>query len=242
MGHKRKRSTSISPFSTTSSIFSSSTPETQSPATFPIHDSAMAIDAPFQRVNAWDFSSVGRVKSSYGGSSGDWGLRTKKRIRNNRPDECIIHENTIQKLFTAQRQNPHASPIPSDTLPSPHQPTPIFEKPQKSTLHTFWKLPAPPVQAPSPLFQHARQQQQPPPPPPPHLPHCEDCDAPLHAYTDGMDMGMGMDTDMDIDGPMEGSSACQDCGRNVCGACAVVARARLCLGCATSKGNSRRWW
>ena len=43
-----------------------------------------------------------------------------------------------------------------------------------------------------------------------------------------------MDVDMDLDGA-EGASpfGCYECGRNVCGTCAVVSQARCCLQCAT---------
>jgi hypothetical protein len=37
------------------------------------------------RSNGWDFASASRVKSS------DWGNRTRKRVRDNRPDERAIH-------------------------------------------------------------------------------------------------------------------------------------------------------
>ncbi|KAF1951662.1 hypothetical protein CC80DRAFT_597131 [Byssothecium circinans] len=224
MGLKRKRSIDLSPVSISS--ISTHTPEAQSPTPFP-HDTAMEIETPFQRVTGWDFSSVGRVKS------GDWGVRTRKRARDNRPDERAIHENTIHKLFTAQRQNPRAEPIPSDTLPAQHS-TPAVHKPQKYTLHAFWKLPAPPVHA--PIFQQPQQQQR---AQTSSVPHCEDCDAPLHSETDGM----GMDVDMEVEGQVErGRYSCNDCGRNVCGTCAVVSSSRHCLQCATSARNSRRWW
>lgn len=45
----------------------------------------MDVDAPASRGTGWDFSNLGRIKSS------DWGLRTRKRFRDNRPDEHIIH-------------------------------------------------------------------------------------------------------------------------------------------------------
>ncbi len=54
-------------------------------------------------------------------------------------------ENTLNKLFAAQRNHPHAEPIPSETLVQ--APQPLTSKPQKSTLHSFWKqLPAPQAQ------------------------------------------------------------------------------------------------
>jgi hypothetical protein len=73
------------------------------------------------------------------------------------------------------------------------------------------------------------------------LPRCEDCDTPLQAEHDSMDVDMDMD--MDMGGSVESSPfACNDCGKNVCGTCAVVSSTRHCLQCATNGRNSRRWW
>ena len=122
-------------------------------------------------------------------------------------------------LFSAQRQHtPNPAPQPAPIVLAP--------KPQKSTLHSFWNLPAPPVtiQAPTPPVAESAAQ-------------CEDCDAPLG--------GEDMDVDMDVEMSRAQSGdayACNECGRMICAACAVVGRARHCLGCATSGGNSRRWW
>ncbi|CAI9626296.1 unnamed protein product [Alternaria burnsii] len=228
MGLKRKHSSDDSPLSM-SSFGSVSTPDTQLPMSFSKgYDKVMETDAPAtMRTNAWDFMSASRVKSS------DWGNRTRKRVRDNRPDERAIHENTLNMLFAAQRNYPDASPIPSHPLPMHQQPISIPSKPQKSTLHSFWKeLPAPPVQ---PIFSMPVQQEQ----TSSQLPRCEDCDTPLQSGGDSMDVDM----DMDMGGAVEHSPfACNDCGRNVCGTCAVVSSTRHCLQCATSGRNSRRWW
>lgn len=83
---KRKRSVDDSPLSV-SSYGAFSTPEAQSPTPFPdsFHGSfQMDIDTG-SRHNGWDFASASRVKS------GDWGNRTRKRVRDNRPDEESIH-------------------------------------------------------------------------------------------------------------------------------------------------------
>ncbi|KAH7402878.1 hypothetical protein BKA66DRAFT_507732 [Pyrenochaeta sp. MPI-SDFR-AT-0127] len=225
MGFKRKRSMDDSPLSI-SSFGAVSTPDAQSPTPFPQHfDGAMDIDTA-SRSNAWDFTSASRVKSS------DWGNRTRKRFRDNRPDERAIHENTLNKLFAAQRNQPQASPIPSDPVPF-QEPALVTSKPQKSTLHSFWKqLPAPPVQ---PIFVSTPVHHQ----EASNAPRCEDCDTPLQSGTDSMDV----DIDMDMGGAVVGDSfACNDCGKNVCGTCAVVSTRRHCLQCATSGRNSRRWW
>ena len=83
MGFKRKRSVDESPVSACS-FGSFATPEAQSLT--PIASGhAMEMDAPMSRGTGWDFSNLGRVKS------GEWIQRTRKRLRDNRPDERTIH-------------------------------------------------------------------------------------------------------------------------------------------------------
>ena len=86
MGLKRKRTVDDSPLSV-SSFGAVSTPEAQSPTPLPQgFDGAMDIDVTtLSRADVWDFMSASRVKSS------DWGNRTRKRVRDNRPDERAIH-------------------------------------------------------------------------------------------------------------------------------------------------------
>lgn len=141
-------------------------------------------------------------------------------------------ENTLSKLYSAQRNQ---RDVPATTCQSlPMQPSIVVtSKPQKSTLHSFWKqLPAPPVQ---PIFSAIEQQDQ------GFLQStgCEDCDKPLQSENESMDIDMDTDYAQNV-----GCSpfACSDCGRNVCGTCAVVSATRHCLQCATIGRNSRRWW
>jgi hypothetical protein len=121
-------------------------------------------------------------------------------------------------------------PVLSDTSLA-HHPVLAITKPQKSTLHSFWKqLPAPPVQAPILAVQVPPQQMG---------ARCDDCDTPLQSVSDSMDIDM----DVDMGGAVESTPfACSDCGKNVCGTCAVVATRRHCLQCATNGRNPRRWW
>lgn len=80
MGFKRKHSTEDSSLSI-ASFRAFSISDTQ-----PIP--ALAENVEFQtntRSNAWDFTSASRVKSS------EWGNRTRKRVRDSRPDERAIH-------------------------------------------------------------------------------------------------------------------------------------------------------
>lgn len=84
MGFKRKQSFDDSSFSVLSSG-ANSTPDAQSPICFSkAQDGMMDLDTN-SRSNAWDFASASRVKSS------DWGNRTRKRMRDDRPDEHAIH-------------------------------------------------------------------------------------------------------------------------------------------------------
>lgn len=225
---KRKRSEDDASPLSISSFGGLSTPETQSLSLFSPYDGTVEMETDSaSRSNPWNFANASRVKSS------DWGHRTRKRFRDNRPDERSIHENTLNKLFAAQHTIPSASPIPTDTLPTTQSSCPVIQQ-QKSTLHSFWKqLPAQPVR---PLIFPIQPRQ---PQALPQLPQCDDCDAPLIGDADGMDMDM----DMDMGGAVESSPfACCDCGKKVCGTCAVAANRRMCLGCATRGGKGSRWW
>ncbi|THW24096.1 hypothetical protein D6D24_00203 [Aureobasidium pullulans] len=67
--------------------------------------------------------------------------RTRKRYRDGRPEEAEIHASTVEKLFSAQKAHPHASPMLSQSDLQPQfQPQ---DTPQRSTLHSFWHLPQP---------------------------------------------------------------------------------------------------
>lgn len=88
MGLKRKHFDDASPTSI-SSFGAVSTPDAQSPTHFPLSmDGAMDMEMDTQsipRSNGWDFARAHRTKP------GDWGNRTQKRVRDNRPDERAIH-------------------------------------------------------------------------------------------------------------------------------------------------------
>lgn len=149
--------------------------------------------------------------------------RTRKRYRDGRPEEAEIHgthhctparrihhanayvASTVEKLFSAQRAHPHASPMLSQSdLQSQFQPQ---DAPQRSTLHSFWHLPQP-----SQLPQHgmpATQQD---------AMTCDGCDRVLTPE-------YGMDT-------LDQDTACGACGKHVCNTCAITAEMRLCLDCA----------
>ncbi|KAF2279367.1 uncharacterized protein EI97DRAFT_430447 [Westerdykella ornata] len=233
MGLKRKRSTDSSPISTSSSLASLSSdshPQTPFPSAYP---SAMDADScsktPFNFNVEW-----GARKSAW--EAADLGCRTRKRWRDNRPDERVVHETTLQKLFAAQRnQRQHHSPepiLPPSQAPVPTTPAPV----QRSTLHSFWNIGAPPVHPPSlmlPQHRHAQVA-----PSSWDAPRCAECDTSL-LPSEGLDGAADVDM-MDLGGIGSGGDgalaqfACGECGKNVCSMCAVVGETRCCLQCATS--------
>ena len=130
MGLKRKASDTLSPCSPfTSSLFvpSSDTPpstvywstnprEERSPFDWqspePYYASGMLASSPFSPAASADHCHLNS--------------RTRKRVRNNRPNEDVVHEKTLSKLYAAQRtfqhvgrqSTPHMPPTPSPS-PSP---------------------------------------------------------------------------------------------------------------------------
>ena len=93
MGIKRKHTDDAS--STSNSSFGTvSTPDAQSPVSFSRFDGVMEMDnASLPQSNGWNFARAHRVKS------GDWGNRTRKRVRDNRPDERSIHGTCSRTSF-----------------------------------------------------------------------------------------------------------------------------------------------
>ncbi|PWY91190.1 hypothetical protein BO70DRAFT_376930 [Aspergillus heteromorphus CBS 117.55] len=66
--------------------------------------------------------------------------RTRKRFRNDRPDEEVVYENTLRWLYTAQQQQPTPAP-PTDEDASEPEPVPSSEivDPRQQTLHKFFR-------------------------------------------------------------------------------------------------------
>lgn len=157
--------------------------------------------------------------------------RTRKRYRNNRPDEeavygvscwlgavmsmssladvCRIAASTIEKLYAGEKQLTLASPVcsPTNTTPPPEE----AQLPaQRTTLHSFWRLP----QA------------------PPATSMMMDC-----AYdTDtSRDTSCENEDSMDIDESIvEPDASCQSCQRRICGRYTAIGNLRVCLTCASS--------
>ncbi|KAL2864172.1 uncharacterized protein BJX67DRAFT_361854 [Aspergillus lucknowensis] len=65
--------------------------------------------------------------------------RTRKRLRNDRPDDQTVYENTLRWLYTAQQraQQIHTPPADQDEDVKPEPPTAIVEPRQQSLLQFF---------------------------------------------------------------------------------------------------------
>lgn len=153
-------------------------------------------------------------------------LRTRKRIRDNRPDVETIHQNTLSKLFNAQchpdMAKVHEKAI--STAPetdSRQYSTPHPERAQQS-LHSFFGI----SQKQTPVMNATTQ------PPESDPSSCEDCGNQLLQNHDCPMMDM-MDYGMDADEEY----ACANCRRRVCDMCAVRGNCRICLECAIPGGG-----
>lgn len=142
-------------------------------------------------------------------------LRTRKRVRDNRPDVEVIQRNTLTKLFEAQRQPqqlPNSAVPGNDELPS----TSSSHMPSQKNLHSFFSIPQ--SRYPKPQSRAIEQQTN----------ACEDCGNSLATASDPNLTELDM---MDIS-DSDSVFACENCHRNVCDMCSVRADHRLCLECA----------
>ncbi|KAK4634963.1 hypothetical protein CLAFUW4_02116 [Fulvia fulva] len=204
MALKRKRS---SPgFSSPSSLSSDSTTQSSPLPSF-YHQSKPI--APFYQKPTWSFPTYDDTLSSQHLNS-----RTRKRHRDNRPDEEQIHASTIDRLYQAQRQHPDASPVLSQPVIQAQQPT----QPQRSTLHSFWRIGQPPAATMMVVDSGPKHLERVTTPP-----NCEDCDRPLRA-----------EDAMDVDEyTLNQETRCASCERSICDTCAILGTARTCLACAS---------
>ena len=223
---KRKRSDSGTSPSSSTATFPS-----RDPSSSPCPDISMVDDASFSAQPI----HYPKILSSRLNS------RTRKRFRDNRPNQSEIHgtyllqciryafapfppsrlttfslATTYERLFLAARSPPPiehstASQI-MNTRPSPPQ--------RQSSLHNFWPIASSTPAVSEPIMAEA-----------PVNVACEDCEASLPAQDSDICMG-GVDA-----GATEGADyACRSCGRNVCGTCAIVeiGEGRECLQCRIS--------
>ena len=142
-------------------------------------------------------------------------LRTRKRLRDNRPDMEVIHRNTLVKLFEAQR-NPQQVPICVESRNTELSTISSLQMPSQKSLHSFFSIPQ--SRLPRPETQALEQRTD----------ACEDCGNQLAAAMGSASSEVDM---MDIS-DSDDIFACASCHRNVCDMCSVRADHRLCLECA----------
>lgn len=159
-------------------------------------------------------------------------FRTKKRLRDNRPDLQAVHQNTLAKLFGAQRQHP--TPVLAEHPTITHsvheydlnQPSLGPSEPAQRSLHSFfdigqWQAPAKQISASERQRADVASNA------------CEDCgndlnQAASHKNHDTQMMDVGHIQQPFLDEDYE----CAVCSRNVCDMCAVRGDRRICLECA----------
>jgi len=202
MGIKRKRSTSdltiaapvLSP-SPTSSL--SESPNLKAGVIDPIRPLA---------------PSKGWLKNWVGDISFSLNSRTRKRYRDNRPDEQSIYQYTIAKLFGAQK--PRAPEATTVIQTKELKPTPVVHQP---TLHSFWNIP--PSRHDSPVSIADRQFVS-----QPSIVECEECFVTItniQSIDDSLVIPFATD-----------DAKCETCQRVVCYDCAVGGiGSRQCVSC-----------
>ena len=227
MGLKRKRS-----FDGLASPPPSGSSCSESPSPAPFLSGPLALD---DRMDVEDPSSCSDVIRNWFGdlaahemASSRLNSRTRKRLRDNRPDAHIVHgvftsstqsatltslENTYQKLYQAQ-QTSFTPPTPVLPRPTSTSST-TSSKQSQSTLHSFWELPRLPRPSTcEPTFTDIEQRRQ-----------CEDCDVWLGSMGDGS---------MEMDSLLTNNDNCRACNRLVCDTCSVQgASGKECLQCKT---------
>lgn len=121
----------------------------------------------------------------------------------------------MNRLYNAQREHPDASPICAS---SPNVAAPVL--PQRSTLHSFWRIPQqPPLSTIPMVLDHGVMDMQ------QRDTRCEDCDGLLRH-----DEAMEIDEHVYVQ-----ETSCWECRRRVCDMCAVKGDRRVCLGCASGR-------
>ncbi|KHN95966.1 uncharacterized protein MAM_06071 [Metarhizium album ARSEF 1941] len=150
--------------------------------------------------------------------------RTYKRFRDNRPSEEVVHQHTLNLLYSAQQQHAPTAQV-AGRHPSP-QTGPAPQERRQQSLHRFWSISS----APTPVIESTVQQ-------PALAPSsCEDCDAGLGTS--------GNSHYVDADDATARNSACGACGRHVCFSCSVsnLGEEKRCLRCAGRKAFDSVGW
>ncbi|KAK7754947.1 hypothetical protein SLS62_003031 [Diatrype stigma] len=211
-------------------------------------------DRPFASASASAFNFMDMNRSVTPTTPSHLPSRTMKRFRDGRPPEEIIHQRTLNMLYSAAQKQPEPQQQ-QQQLPAAqfgagsiqhhqhhqhhHQQQ---HQPQQASLHNFWKLPPssaaaanassalPPPSSSSSLYGPTR---------------CEDCGHALGGAV-GDDGNGDVDSMMDVDSGFgdddEGTSNsnCGACGKHVCSHCSItnLGEQRRCLACAGRRGVS----
>ena len=162
--------------------------------------------------------------------------RTRKRVRDNRPDLDAIHQSTLTKLFNAQKQHQNFLPDlhPTKTVSaqdySTSQSTPELMEPAQRSLHSFFNIGQRrgPVKLPSLGPQQTGIT----------FSLCEDCGNDLeHWASHQSNDSQMMEIDQRHQPHLDDNHECAICNRNVCDMCAVRGDRRVCLECAMPGGG-----
>jgi hypothetical protein len=263
MGRKRKASDSLSPcpVSSSPSITSPAHHNFHTPQPFPSQ-----IHSNLNRTSRSGWSSLepcsasGILHSSAYSSidvntPAHLNSRTRKRLRDNRPDEETIYQTTLSKLYAAQKHDaqpenqdhptpPAPSPTPSqasltnlDSTTSITNSTTQQKEKGQASLHAFFGTGQPTSKHQNSTFRPPGQDPQ-SSTAPALIPtaSCEDCSAPLlsqpigdvMADTEMMDIDFDARTSPEEDDPFH----CAICSKRACDTCAVRGDRRICLECA----------
>lgn len=205
----------------------------------PVSDSSLYNGSP-QRPLIRPVAQMFAPLQSYSMSS-SLNLRTRKRFRDNRPDAEVIHQNTISKLFNAQRQSSSChSPV---QMPHTDEQTSINQYAQNQMLpetnqrsiDSFFTLrrsqqSSAACRKPASLHNYIHTEQS-------GL-LCEGCGSLLSYATDSLQHApdtMEIDRVPGLD--LEDDYRCANCSRNFCDMCAVRGDHRICLECAIPGGG-----
>lgn len=138
MGHKRKVSDSLSPFSN-SSPAGPSHDNIKTPQPFHSHASN---HTPYTRSTSAELHAHNSPSqpATETNPSNHLNSRTRKRFRDNRPDEATIHQTTLSKLYAAQSRQEEADLTenhnPNNSPPLNSSPSPSRSSSQHSASHS----------------------------------------------------------------------------------------------------------
>ncbi|APA06975.1 hypothetical protein SS1G_04346 [Sclerotinia sclerotiorum 1980 UF-70] len=177
--------------------------------------------------------------------------RTRKRHRDNRPNEETVHQHTLSLLYSAQQPSNIDTSCMSPPSPSAISPRTIIPHPpnnpaHQASLHSFWQLPSNRQISPDSDSSYASSTSVSPKTITHHLflpTNCEDCDESLANREGGDEMDVDTIMDINMHGTGETNHGCTSCGKQVCHSCAVsnLGMERKCLSCAGRERDGRKW-